>query len=189
VSREQLTSVLWPDNPPREAEAALNVVLSKLRATLKKVGLGGEACVEVQSGTVQMRLPSKSWVDIEEAANSIDEANGALRAGDTSRAWSHANVVVTVARRPFLADEEAPWIEARRVNLRSLLVRGLHDLSRISAINREEALAVQYASQILDLEPFQETGYRHLMRLQAQMGNGAEARRVLPSVENCCARN
>ena len=178
VSREQLTSIVWSDTPPREADAALNAILSKLRAALRKVGVDSAGCVEVQSGTVQMRLPSDSWIDIEEAAHSIDEANGALRAGDTSRAWSHANVVVTVARRPFLPDEEAPWIEAQRAKLRSLLVRGLHNLSRVSAMNGEDALAVQYASEIIDLEPFQESGYRHHMQLPAQMGNRAEALRV-----------
>jgi DNA-binding SARP family transcriptional activator len=57
-------------------------------------------------------------------------------------------------------------------------VRGLHILSQITAKNGEHALAVQYASEIIELEPFQETGYRHLMQMHAQMGNRAEALRV-----------
>ena len=69
-------------------------------------------------------------------------------------------------------------IEARRTRLRSLLVRGLHILSQITATNGEHALAVQYASEIIELEPFQETGYRHLMQMHAHMGNRAEALRV-----------
>jgi len=178
VSREELTSVVWPDEQPREIDVALSAILSKLRAALKKVGLAGSDSIEVRSGTIQMRLPADTWIDIAHAANSIDEAEGALRAGDTRRAWGDANVAVIISRRPFLADEDAPWIEARRAKLRALVVRGLQALSQICAMNGEPALAVQHAAEVIELEPFRETGYRHLMRLHAQMGNRAEALRV-----------
>jgi len=178
VSREQLISVVWPDTPPPQLDVALSAILSKLRAALRKAGLSRSGLLEVRSGTVQMRLPADAWIDIEHAANAIDEAEGALRAGDPHRAWSHAVALVIIARRPFLAGEEAPWIEARRARLRSLLVRGLHGLSQVSAINGEPGLAVQYAVEVLEREPFSEPGYRTLMRLHAQMGNRAEALRV-----------
>jgi len=178
VSKDELIGVVWPDATPRELEVSLSAILSKLRAALKRVGLGTGAAVEVLSGTVQMRLPSDVWIDLEHAANAVDEAEGALRNGEAPRAWSHAAALVSIGRRPFLAGEEAVWIEARRVKLRSLLVRGLHILSKISAANGEPGLAVQYATEIIELEPFQETGYRHLMQTHAQMGNRGEALRV-----------
>ena len=178
VTKEELIAVVWPDTPPREIESALNAILSKLRAALKKAGVTQTDTVEVRSGTIQMRLPPHVWIDLEHAGNSIDEAEGALRSGDARGAWGHAVALVIIARRPFLPGEEASWIEARRVRLRSLLVRGLHILSQITAINGEHALAVQYATEIIDLEPFQETGYRHLMQMHAEMGNRGEALRV-----------
>ena len=179
IGRDQLVSVVWPDGSPRELDGALSAILSKLRAVFKKAAVdGGRDCIDVQVGTIQLRLPPDTWIDIDEAANALDEAEGALRAGKIPSAWSHANIVVSIARRPFLADEEAAWIEARRTNLRSLLVRGLETLSTISATNGEPALAVQYAAEIIELEPFREMGYRHLMWLHARMGNRAEALRV-----------
>lgn len=178
VTRDELTSVVWPDTPPREIEAALSAILSKLRAALKKASPRGAGTVEVRSGTIQMRLPPDVWIDLEHAANAIDEAEGALRAGDARRAWSHAVALVVIARRPFLPGEDASWIEARRARLRSLLTRGLHLLSQITARNGEHPLAVQYAIEIIELEPFQETGYRHLMQMHAEMGNRGEALRV-----------
>ena len=57
-------------------------------------------------------------------------------------------------------------------------MRGLHILSQITDANGEHALALQYATEIVELEPFQETGYRHLMQMHAQMGNRGEALRV-----------
>lgn len=177
VTKAELIAVVWPDSPPKEIEAALSAILSKLRSALRKVVVERDA-VEVRTGTIQMRLPGDVWIDLEYAANSIDEAEGALRAGDPKRAWSHAVPLVAIAKRPFLPGEESPWIEARRTRIRSLLVRGLHVLSRVTAANGEHALALQYAAEIIDLEPYQETGYRHLMQMHAEIGNRAEALRV-----------
>ncbi len=178
VTKEELIAVVWPDTLPREIEGALNAILSKLRAAWKKAGVTQTDTVEVRSGTIQMRLPPDVWIDLEHAGNSIDEAEGALRSGDAAAAWGHAVALVIIARRPFLPGEEASWIEARRVRLRSLLGRGLHILAQITAINGEHALAVQYATEIIELEPFQETGYRRLMQMHATMGNRGEALRV-----------
>lgn len=176
ITKEELTSVVWPDTPPKEVETAVAAILSKLRSALKKAA--PETLLEVRLGTIQLRLPSDAWIDLEYAANSIDDAEGALRRGDARAAWGHAVALVIIARRPFLPGEDAPWIEARRIRLRSLLVRGLHVLSQITANNGECALAVQYAAEIIQLEPFEETGYRHLMQMHAQMGNRGEALRV-----------
>jgi len=178
VSKDELAGVVWPDTTPRELDVALSAILSKLRSAFKRASLGSNAGVEVLSGTVQLRLPADVWIDLEHAANAVDEAEGAFRSGESGRAWSDAAALVSIARRPFLAGEDAAWIEARRSRLRSLLVRGLQILSRVSAANGEQDLAVQYATEIVEREPFQETGYRHLMQTHAQMGNRAEALRV-----------
>jgi DNA-binding SARP family transcriptional activator len=176
VPRANLIDVLWGDNPPRELDVTLNAVLSRLRSLLKKGSL--DAGVEVQQGQVSLRLPAGTWVDVEAAANAIDEAEGAQRRRAAKQAWSHANVAAVIARRPFLPTEEAPWIEARRQKLTAVLVRGLHCLSTISADAGELPVAIQYAGEILEIEPYRETAYQHLMTLHARMGNAAEALRV-----------
>lgn len=178
VSRDEFVGVVWPDGPPREVEAALSAILSKLRAALKKAGLSGSSAIDVLSGTIQLRLPPETWIDLEAASHAIDQADGAFRTGDRLHVWGHVVGAVVIARRDFLPGEDAPWIEARRAKLRSLLLRGLHTLSRISAANGEQSLALQYATEMVELEPFQETGYRYLMWLHADMGNRGEALRV-----------
>lgn len=179
LSRDRLVSAIWSDAPPREVDIAVAAILSKLRAAFKKAGLADrEACIDVRLGSIALRLPTDIWIDVEEAGNAIDHAEGMWRAGALRPAWSSASVAVTIARRPLLADEEAPWIEAHRAKLRTVLARGLECLSAVSAMNGEAALAVQYAREVIDLEPFRETAYSQLMRLHAQMGNRAEALRV-----------
>jgi SARP family transcriptional regulator, regulator of embCAB operon len=177
IPREELVTVLWGESPPAELDVTFSAVLSKLRALLRRGGLVSVA-IELQHGAVEMRLPPAAWIDLEAAANALDEAEGALRSGDAARAWSFANVVVTIARRGFLPDEEAPWIEARRTRLRLSLARALQCLSAVSAERGEQALAIEYADEVIALEPFREAAYRDLMRLHARMGNRAEAVRV-----------
>ena len=54
----------------------------------------------------------------------------------------------------------------------------------ISAANRELAVAIQHAEEILEVEPYRETAYQELMRLHATMGNRAEALRVFVRCRN-----
>ena len=179
LSRSDLACAIWGDHPPPEVEGALNALLSKLRNTFKKAGLEPpDTSIETRSGSINLRLPADAWIDLEAAANAVDETEGALRRGDTGTAWGMANIVVTVGRRPFLTDLEAPWIETRRAAQRSLLVRALTCLAEISRVNGESSLALQYMSEVLELEPFRETAYQELMRLHAGSGNRAEALRV-----------
>jgi SARP family transcriptional regulator, regulator of embCAB operon len=178
IERGELGSIIWPDVAPQDPETALSAILSKLRVALKKAWPNDEAAIDVRSGTLGIRFPSETWIDVEDAVNSIDEAEGALRAGDPVRAWGFANVGVSIFRRPFLPDLDGPWINARRARHRTLLARALHCLATISAAGRESALAIQYMSELLDLEPYRETAYCQLMRLHAAMGNRAEALRV-----------
>lgn len=179
TTRAELVSVLWPEQEPADPETALSALLSKLRRLLRRAGCetSGTA-IDVCSGSVKLRLPVDTWVDLEAAANAIDEAEGALRAGDTAHAWAHANVAVAIGRRTLLPDFESAWLESRRAALRESLARGLQCLAAISATNQEPALAVRYAAEAIELEPFRETGYQSLMRLHFAMGDRAEAIRV-----------
>ena len=179
VGRDELIDVIWPDQPPPSVDAALNAIVSKLRSVLRVFGdTASESSIDVRSGRIGIRLPASAWVDVEEAACAIDEAEGAVRTGDWARAWGFANVVVSIADRPFVPDCEAGWIHGYRTILRTLLVRGLECLAAASHATGQPTLAMQHASELLRIEPFRETGYQHLMRAHASVGNNAEALRV-----------
>jgi SARP family transcriptional regulator, regulator of embCAB operon len=179
VGRDELVDVIWPEQPPPEADIALSSILSKLRAVLKKLECSApEASIDVGSGSIGIRLPPQTWVDIEDAASAIDEAEGALRTGDAARAWGFANVAISIAGRPFLHDHAAAWIQTFRMKLRALLTRGLECLAAVSELTGEPSLAIQYMTEVLQLEPFREVAYQQLMRLHARIGNNAEALRV-----------
>ena len=182
VARDELAEELWLDVPPPSWERALSAIISKLRTLLGRAGLTGAALVS-SFGCYQLRLPTGVWIDLEAAAEGLDRAEGALRAGNPAQAWGWAQVAYHVARRPFLIDEEGPWTSQKRAELRDVLVRAHDCLSEVFVWSGEPAVAAKHAEQSLSLEPFRETGYQRLMRAHAAAGNRAEALRVY---ERCC---
>ena len=80
--------------------------------------------------------------------------------------------------QPFLADEQAPWIERERASLRRIWRRALIVLSVVSTATGEFELGIEHAADALAAEPFDERACQALMRAHAAAGNRAEALRV-----------
>ena len=82
--------------------------------------------------------------------------------------------------RPFIAGEDAPWIEERRHRLEGIYLRslelGAHASLRIGG--GELATAERSARSLIRQVPFRESGYRYLMEVLAAQGNRAEALQV-----------
>ena len=176
VHRDELLTAVWPDD---KGDSGLDPIISKLRGVLKSAGFApNDAAIHVSGGTVALQLPSAAWVDVEAAANALDEAEGALRRNDMTAAWGLANTAAVITRRPLLANVEAPWIESQRAALRAMQLRALQCLVTVSANNHEPLLAIQHANEMVQLEPFRETAYQLLMRMHAAAGDRAEALRV-----------
>jgi DNA-binding SARP family transcriptional activator len=176
VHRDEMLTAIWPDD---SGDPGLDPIISKLRGVLKAAGFAGpDAGIDVSAGTIALRLPPPAWIDVEAAANALDEAEGALRRNDINAAWGLANTAVVITRRPLLANVEAAWIESQRAALRAMQLRALQCLVTVSAKNDEPLLAIQHASEMVQLEPFRETAYQLLMRMHAAAGDRAEALRV-----------
>ena len=172
VTQSELAELLWPDSLPPSWPVALSAVISKLRQRLGALGLANAfRCY-------QFRPPAETWIDIEAAADALHQAEGAVIANQPEAAYGPALIATTIARRPFLTGEDAPWVMTRRERLRELLVRALD--CRVEALlwNGELALAQDQARAAVDLEPFRESGYRRLMQVLVRRGDRAEAVRA-----------
>ena len=178
VPREELAEVLWPGRLPRAWSVSLSAIISKLRATLGSVGMDRDGSIVSAFGCYQLRLPADAWVDLDVAAASLHSAESEVASGKAAAAYGGALVAVTILRRPFLPGDDGPWVQARREPLRSELVRALDCMIACLEANGELELAVRNAEELVTLEPFRETGYRHLMRLHAARGDRAQALRV-----------
>lgn len=176
VPLHELSAALWGHELPRSWEPSLRVVISKLRAALVAVG-GPDAAIVSEGGCYHLSV-GDAWVDTEVAANAIDRAEGAWRHGDLDATWSDATVACGILRRPVLPGEELAWVDAHRLRLRDLAVRGLELLVNVYLARAEYPLAVAVGRDLIALEPYREASYRLLMRGHLAAGGRAEAVRL-----------
>lgn len=178
VTQSELAELLWPQALPPSWPVALSSVISKLRQKLATVGLDRDQIIANAFRCYQFRSPTDTWIDIEAAAEAVHQAEGAVQANQPGAAYGPALVATTIARRPFLVGEDAPWVTSHRDRLRGLLVRALD--CRVEALlwNGELALAQDQARAAVELEPFRESGYRRLMQVLVKRGDRAQAVRV-----------
>jgi len=177
VPIDELADAVWSTSTPAGAwETALSAVVSKLRASLRAVD--SRCAVTTAAGCYQLALPPDAWVDVEAARHALEEAESHARAGRFREVWGPANVAGAIAARPFLAGVDAEWIARVRHRLRETRVRALECLAAVARANREHPLAAQLAREVVELEPFRETGWQALMRAYAAGGNRAQALRA-----------
>jgi len=178
VPQSELAELLWPELPPTSWPVALSAVISKLRQKLAALGLDRDRIIANAFRCYQFRPPVETWIDIEAAADAVHHAEGALLANQPQAAYGPALIAATIARRPFLVGEDAPWVRSRRDQLHDLLVRALD--CRVEALlwNGEVSLALDQARAAVGLEPYRGSGNRRLMQVLVRQGDRGEAIRV-----------
>jgi YVTN family beta-propeller protein len=177
VPRDELAEALWGEAPPATWEKALTVLVSKLRGLLAESGLDGAKVLTSAFGCYRLDLPEGTWVDVIAANDAVAEAEAALAADDLEHAEAVATQGASLARPLFLSGEEGDWVDAKRRELSDILRRALSCLAEACLRSGDEA-AAKWAEEAIALEPYRETGYRHLMAAHAAAGNRAEALRV-----------
>lgn len=173
VDRAEITEALWPEIVPPTAPSALRVLVSKVRAVVGAGSLVGRS-------ELTLRLSSDIRVDVEDAVAAVHRAESAVALEDWRRAWGPALIACFVARRRFMPDSEAPWIDAWRRRLDDVLDRGLECFasSCLHLGGTELPAAERGARRLIEHAPFRESGYRLLMEALEKRGNVAEALRV-----------
>jgi len=107
VAKEELASVLWPEDQSDAWEAAISAFTSRLAGMLSSEGFEDLGMsFSRQYGQYQLRLPSDAWVDIEAGNSALDRADAAVRNGEVRNALGPAAVAASIARRPFLPGVE-----------------------------------------------------------------------------------
>jgi peptide/nickel transport system substrate-binding protein len=178
VPRDELAEVLWGDVVPATWEKALRVLMTKLRALLGECGIDGSAALTSAFGCYKLTLPPGAWIDVDAAREALERAEAALVEGNLDHARVQAPVGAALARRSFLPGEDGPWVEGKRRELRDVLMRSLECLRDASLRAGEATEAIRHGEEVIELEPFRESGYRRLMESHAAAGNPAEGLRV-----------
>jgi len=173
IRRDELIDVLWPDRPAVATDAALSALLSKLRRLLPAGTLEGRR-------ELRLTLPNEAFVDLEVAREAIHRAESALAQRQWHRAWGASQGPLFTARRGFLPDEDADWIQDVRRELDDLHLRALEAYAHacLGVGGTELAAAERVGRELITRAPYRENGYRRLMQALAITGNTAEALRV-----------
>jgi len=173
ATRSQLADAIWPETGAPVAESSLKSLLSKLRRVL-----GPDVLVGRDEPRVE--LPPGAYVDIEAASERLHEAESAVAAGEWTRAWAPARAALHTTTRGFLPGREAAWIDEVRRQLEEVRIRALECVASVGlGIGGTELAATERAARTLvEIAPFRESGYLHLMRSLAAQENVAEAVRV-----------
>lgn len=163
VGRHEVLEAIWPDGH----DGGLAPLRSKLRRIVDLDGF-------------RVLLPRDARVDVEVAADAVHRAESAVAQEEFHRAWGPAQVAMFIAARPFLASEDAPWIDETRLRLAELHLRALEAYAQagLGIGGTELAAAVRAGRELVRREPYRETGYRLLMQALRSEGNTAEALRV-----------
>ena len=166
VNRDEVVVALWPDG----RDGGLSPLLSKLRRLVELEG----------RGELRVVLPDDVWIDLEAANEGLHRAESAAARADWTAVWAPARVAQHVARRGFLAGEEAAWINELRRRLDGIHVRSLELVAEASVRigGAELDTAERAARELVEREPFRESGQRALMRVLAARGNRAEALQI-----------
>jgi DNA-binding SARP family transcriptional activator len=164
VTRDDAVAALWPGG----RDGGLAPILSKLRKVVPLEGL----------------RPVAAWVDVEAAADVLHRAESALAQGDPHRAWGPAQIALFVSGRLFLAGESADWIDEERRRLAGMHTRALEAYAgaTLGVGGTELAAAVRAGRELVQREPYRESGYRILIEALDREGNTAEALLIYESL-------
>ena len=178
VTREELAEGLWGDDLPRSWDQLVRGIAVTLRAGFTPAGHVGTDVLRTDYRGYQLHLPADTVIDVEQAAEAVDAATGALGAGDPGLAEREAGQAVEIAARQFLPGASGAWVERRQAEVRELYVHGLEVLAEAAEALHDWAAAVKAAEEAVELEPFRDSSYRRLMSAHSRSGSRSGALRA-----------
>jgi pimeloyl-ACP methyl ester carboxylesterase/DNA-binding SARP family transcriptional activator len=177
VDRAVLADRIWGEDLPPSWERHLSAVTSKLRSLLESVDHDDSAAIRALGGAYELELPGDTEVDLRLAEECVHAMERHVRT-DEDLPPGTVETALEILIRPFLPGETGAWVEAVRLEMRGLYVRALDAAAEIRARAGDATGAVELTQEVIELEPFRETGYRRLMRLYLRSGDRAEAVRT-----------
>ncbi len=179
---KSLAGLLWPNQPNSEALSNLRFALSNLRSVI------GDRTAEppyltITRESIAFNRSSDYWLDIEEWTREIVKSGGDL----TKRA--SLEQAVTLYRASFLdgfyiddSPEFEEWVQVTRERLARQQRSILYAVAEFCEEQGDYQRAINLAWMQLEIEPWDESAHRQLMRLLATTGQRNAA---LAQYESC----
>ena len=162
-SREVLADLLWGEMSETTAKRNLTKALSHLRKQLAPF-------LVIEPDTVGLDPVVEVWLDVAvfETAVTAGLAEDDLAQLTEAVALYQGDLLAGFYVKQALSFEE--WLLGERERLRELMLQALQRLVSEAIKQGEPTTGLEYAQQLLALEPWHETAHRHLMLLLARTG-------------------
>ncbi|HJV74033.1 MAG TPA: AAA family ATPase, partial [Noviherbaspirillum sp.] len=177
--RETLGDLLWPDSPSPRAN--LRQALSVLRGVLNDDS-ASHPCLQMQRNAVRFSPNGEFLPDVAGFTDPAPACNSHLPSGQCPKCTEHMEQTAARYKGEFMAGFSLPdcpefeaWLQLKRETFR---LHELHLLGRLAdwhATNGAPDAALIHARRYVELEPWDESGQRRLMKFYAAAGNTVAA--------------
>lgn len=179
TSRDQLAETIWPAGLPETWPSALRSVISRVRNFIDGPVLGMEtASLTARGGCYVLRLPPGTFIDVEDAERSVEDASKLMANCDYARSRASAEECLASLGGPFLTAHDGEWVTSARERVDALRLSALEVASLASSFLGDEYRALRYAEEAVHESPFRESAHRCRIVAHAAVGNRAEALRA-----------
>ncbi len=166
--RAVLADLLWPGLPEKDAQSNLRNAISNLRKVIGDPGRNPPYLLLSQD-TLQFNLNRPAWLDVNEFLNLISTAS---KAGETGpQEIQCLEKALALYRGDFMEGfsiDSAPFEEWVLLKSEQVRQQALEVLRRLAAAYQETGeleRALQHARRWLEVEPWDESAHRALMRI------------------------
>lgn len=163
--RELLANQFWSDYEERQARRCLSTALWRLRRSLEKEGISGDAYIVTNNDEVGFNFASDHWLDVtafeEMTAQGLRRPVASMTEAD-ARALQQA---LSLYVGDLFEDCYDDWILRHRERLHLQYLSSLGRLMQYFESKHLFSKALGYGRMILSVDPLREQVHRYMMRL------------------------
>ncbi len=180
VSEERLTDALWPDVDGDLAHRSFDTTLHRLRRLI-----GNSAVLQVRAGKLSLDF-RQCWVDSQAFEEVCGKIETVVKNGRSETALTQLfEALLNLYGGDFLAnDEERPWKERRRSQLRSMHLSALNRAGSYWMERKQWQRATEWYRRAVEADALAEEPYQRLMKCYREQGKVAEAEKAY---RMCCS--
>lgn len=169
VVTDDLVAELWPAGAPQRPDAAVAVLVSRLRRVL------GPAAILGRRGSYQLAGPPVVELDLMTAERLLVEARERLHWAPGLAASAAASALALLGDEALPAERYASWAAGIRTAHAGLVEEGRHLASAAALATGDVATALAVAQAAADADPLDERAHRDLMVAWEAAGQRAQA--------------
>lgn len=182
LSKQQIAALFWPDTDEQQARANLRGLLFRMQRAWPEfrefVASGGDSLV--------LRQDRPIWLDVAEFQHALEQGRETPSLVEKERLYEQAAGLYKGALFPACYED---WIAPIRDELHRSVMVALEELVCLHESKGDYPRAIQSAERMCRLDALCEPAYRHLMRLNALVGNRATAMSIYKQCEQTLRRD